>query len=47
MDMERLLYTVSEAAGLLGFSRATVYVMMGKGELESVKIGLFALKWGA
>ena len=35
----KLLYTTVEAARLLGVGRSTVYLLMGEGRLESVKVG--------
>jgi excisionase family DNA binding protein len=37
--MAQRLYTVPEAAAVLGLSRATVYRLMGEGRLESVRVG--------
>jgi len=37
--MEPILTTVSETARLLNVSRAKVFVMLQRGELESVKLG--------
>ncbi len=37
--VDRRLYKATEAAQMLGVSRATVYVLMASGELESVKLG--------
>jgi excisionase family DNA binding protein len=36
--VERLLYTVDETAEALCLSRATIYTMMRKDELKSVRI---------
>lgn len=36
---ERLLYRVEEAAQLLAIARCTVFDLIARGELESVKIG--------
>jgi excisionase family DNA binding protein len=35
----RLLYTPVEAAGALGISRSTLYVMLASGDIPSVRIG--------
>ncbi|WP_239348322.1 helix-turn-helix domain-containing protein [Frankia sp. Cj5] len=37
--MHTLLLTATEAADLLGVSRATVYELLNAGQLESVRIG--------
>jgi excisionase family DNA binding protein len=37
--MTKLLYTTSEAAELLGIGRTTLYLLLGQGAIESVKIG--------
>ena len=37
--MERLTYSVVEAAAVLGISRRSVYELLGSGSLRSVKIG--------
>ena len=37
--MEKLLYRVEEAAGILGLSRAKVYQYIAKGELRIRKYG--------
>ena len=37
--MERLTYTVTEAAGLLGISRGAAYEAARTGELPTVRIG--------
>ena len=37
--MDRLLYRPEEAAQALGLSRATVYELMRRGEISSLKIG--------
>jgi excisionase family DNA binding protein len=36
---ERLVVTVSEAASMLGISRAKIYPMILSGEIRSLKIG--------
>jgi excisionase family DNA binding protein len=38
-DVERVLYSPAEAARALGVGRSTVYVLMDKGELRSVRVG--------
>ena len=35
----KLLYSVSEAAGLLGISRSKLYQILSKGDLKSVNLG--------
>jgi excisionase family DNA binding protein len=35
----RLLYTPVEAAGALGISRSTLYVLLASGDIPSVRIG--------
>jgi excisionase family DNA binding protein len=35
----RLLYTPTEAAALLSISRSTIYELIARGELASVRIG--------
>jgi excisionase family DNA binding protein len=37
--MEKKLYTVQEAAEILNLSRSTLYVLLKKGAISSVKIG--------
>ena len=37
--MEKLLYRVEEAAGILGLSRAKVYQYIAQGELRILKYG--------
>jgi excisionase family DNA binding protein len=37
--MERLLFTVPEAAAILGMGRSHVYQLISSGQLASVKIG--------
>jgi excisionase family DNA binding protein len=37
--MEKLLYTVKEAAEALSISRFMVYCLMNKGEIASIKVG--------
>lgn len=37
--MEPLLLSAQEAAGLLGLGRTTVFELIRRGEIESVKIG--------
>lgn len=37
--MNKLLYTTAEAAKVLGIGRSTLYLLLGRGEIESVKIG--------
>jgi excisionase family DNA binding protein len=37
--MEKLLYTVEEAAEVLSISRSMVYCLMNRGEIASVKVG--------
>lgn len=37
-DMDRLLYTVSEAGHLLSLQKTKMYELMGSGQLASVKI---------
>ena len=39
MSAEKLLVTVEEAAQLLSVNRSTVYDMLGRGDLPSIKIG--------
>jgi len=36
---QRLTYTISESEIAIGLSRATLYRMMGRGELQTVKCG--------
>ena len=36
---ERLLYSVEEAAGLLGVGRTFMFYLVATGEIESLKIG--------
>lgn len=38
-DIERLAYHVAEVAVALGLSRAQTYVMVGSGEIPSVRLG--------
>ena len=35
----KYLYTISEAAASLSLSRSTVYILIAKGDLSSVRIG--------
>jgi len=35
----KMLYTPSQTAEMLGISRSQVYLLMNKGELESIHIG--------
>jgi excisionase family DNA binding protein len=37
--MDRLLFTVPEAAAILGMGRSHVYQLISSGQLASVKIG--------
>ena len=37
--MERLTYTVSESAELLGISRSTAYELVRNGDLPSLRLG--------
>jgi excisionase family DNA binding protein len=37
--MDKLLHNVSEASGLTGLSRSTLYELMRTGALASVKVG--------
>ncbi len=39
LSADKLLVSVEEAAQLLSINRATVYDMLGRAELPSVKIG--------
>lgn len=39
MPEERLLLTVSEAADRLGLGRSTVYELVMRGDIPSIKIG--------
>jgi excisionase family DNA binding protein len=39
MATERLLYKVDEAAEALGLSRVTLYSLMARGEVDSIKVG--------
>lgn len=39
MVAERILYRASEVAGLIGASRAEVYLLIRRGILPSVKVG--------
>ena len=39
MDIEKLLYTVPEAAMRLGLGRSLVYELVMRGEIISIKIG--------
>lgn len=39
MEMEKLLLTAEEAAGLLGIGRTAVFRLMRQGELSGVLIG--------
>lgn len=36
---EKLLYTPEEAAQALGISRSSLYLLLGDGSLESVRLG--------
>ena len=38
-DIDKILYTPTEAARALGISRSTIYVLMASGEIPSVHIG--------
>lgn len=38
-SLQRLLFTTSEAAKILGVSRSTLYLLLAEGQIESVKIG--------
>jgi excisionase family DNA binding protein len=38
-DVDKILYTPTEAARALGISRSTIYVLMANGEIPSVRIG--------
>ncbi len=35
----RMLYSINETVQILGVQRTTVYELIGRGELETVKIG--------
>ena len=37
--VERLTYSVSEAAEAIGISRSKLYTLLGRGELQSVRVG--------
>lgn len=37
--MDKLLYSPSEAAALVGVGRSTLYELIGSGAIESVRIG--------
>jgi len=37
--VEKMLYTPTEAAKALGISRSTIYVLIARGEVPSVRIG--------
>ncbi|MGH7693089.1 MAG: helix-turn-helix domain-containing protein [Candidatus Dormibacteria bacterium] len=37
--MNKLLYTTAEAAKVLSIGRSTLYLLLGRGEIESVKVG--------
>ena len=37
--MPRMMYTVDEAAELLGVSRSTAYELIRRGELDAVRLG--------
>lgn len=37
--VEKLLYTPVEAAHALGVSRSTIYILLAKGDVPSVRIG--------
>lgn len=39
VQSDRVLYSVDEAAALLGISRGTVYALIDAGEIVSIKIG--------
>ena len=39
VNLDKLLYTPVEAAHALGVSRSTIYVLMGTGDVPSVRIG--------
>lgn len=39
LPAEKLLYTPEEAAQALGISRSSLYLLMGDGSLESVRLG--------
>jgi len=38
-DVDKILYTPTEAARALGISRSTIYVLMANDEIPSVRIG--------
>lgn len=39
MTIEKVGYSIEEAAQSLGVGRTTVYELMNRGDLESVKVG--------
>ena len=39
LDGSRLLYSVTEAAGLLGVGRTYLFRLIAAGEIESIKVG--------
>ena len=39
VDGRRLVYTVAEAAAMLGVGRSTVYDLIGRGELDALRLG--------
>jgi excisionase family DNA binding protein len=39
LDGSRLLYSVTEAAGLLGVGRTFLFRLIAAGEIESIKVG--------
>ena len=38
-DGRRLVYTVPEVAAMLGVGRSTVYDLIGRGELDALRLG--------
>ena len=38
-DVQKILYTPTEAARALGISRSTIYLLMAGGDIPSVRIG--------
>lgn len=39
MDTTRVTYTVTEAAGVLGISRALAYELVARGDLPAIRLG--------
>ena len=45
--MERLLYSIADAAAALGIGRSKFYELMSEGKIETVRIGRRRLVQGA